>query len=169
MNIIATKLSSAMSHRQGYISISDAMEPNLKSYTFSNCIKLKKDSLGFTKWVLYWDDADFVVVFTVITTLLSTGFVKATVIDRELTDIQTVGEYTGKNAFTEVYSVQGKYLTSKNRDSIVSSALSSGDFVPSTTNAHSIKAQKKAEENAAHIKSKVDEIAEAWGITPKKS
>jgi hypothetical protein len=167
MNIIATKLSSAMSHRQGYISISDAMEPNLKSYTFSNCLKLKKDSLGFTKWVLYWEDADFVVVFTVLTTVLSTGYIKATIIDRELTDVNTVGEYTGKNSFTEVYLVQGKYVTGKSRDSIVTSALTKGDFSP--TNAHAIKAEQKAVQNAAHIQAKVDEIAEAWGITPKKS
>lgn len=169
MNIIATKLSSTLSHRQGYISISDAMEPNLKSYTFSNCLKLKKDSLGFTKWVLYWEDADFVVVFTVITTLLSTGYIKATIIDRELTDSQTVGEYTGKSSFTEVYQVQGKYLTSKSRDSIVSSALTSGDFSTKTKSAGTVKAEQKAVQNAEHIQAKVDEIAAAWGITPKKS
>lgn len=172
MNIIATKLSSALSHRQGYISISDAMEPNLKSYTFSNCLKLKKDSLGFTKWVLYWEDADFVVVFTVLTTLLSTGYVKATIIDRELTDVQTVGEYDGKSSFTEVSLVQGKYVTNKTRDALVANNLASGNFrAPSTTsnNVHAQKAIKKAEQNVEHIQSKVDEIAAAWGITPKKS
>lgn len=160
MNIVATKLSSAMSKRQGYLSISDAMEPNLKSYTFSHCIKLKKDALGFTKWVLYWDDTDFVVVFTVITSVLSTGYIKATIIDRELTDVQTVGAYTGKNAFTEVHLVQGKYLTTKERAHQVSTVLSTKDF----------SAQKSIskEKDPAKLQAQIDAIAESWGITPKK-
>lgn len=166
MNIIATKLTNAMSKRQGYITISDAMEENFKSYTFSNCLKLKKDSQGFTKWVLYWDDVDFVVVFTVITTVLSTGYVKATIIDRKLTDVQTVGSYQGKLSFCEVEEVQGKYLTKKARDTLVQEALASHNFSARGTTQE---AQKpKEQKNKAEIKSQVDAIAAAWGITPKK-
>ncbi|AZU98411.1 hypothetical protein BZF66_05520 [Salmonella enterica] len=160
MNIVATKLSSSMSKRQGYLSISDAMEPNLKSYTFSHCLKLKKDALGFTKWVLYWDDTDFVVVFTVITTVLSTGYIKATIIDRELTDVQTVGAYTGKNSFTEVHLVQGKYLSTKDRANAISTALSTHDFREHNTS---------TKEDPKKLQAQIDAIAESWGIKPKKS
>lgn len=163
MNIVATKLSNAMSKRQGYVSISDAMEENFKSYTFSHCLKLKKDSQGFTKWVLYWDDVDFVVVFTVITTVLSTGYVKATIIDRKLTDVQTVGEYGGKLSFCEVEEVQGKFLTKKARDLKVQEALATHDF--------SVRGKQTTKEvqDKAVIESQVKSIAEAWGITPKKN
>jgi|AGFT01.1.fsa_nt_gi hypothetical protein len=163
MNIVATKLSTAMSKRQGYLSISDAMEQNLKSYTFSNCIKLKKDALGFTKWVLYWDDTDFVVVFTVITTLLSTGYVKATIIDRTLTDVQTVGAYDGKNAFCEVFLTQGKYLTKKSQTVAAANALSSHDFSAKIQN------NKVKDADPVKMQAQIDSIAEAWGIKSKKS
>lgn len=162
MNIVATKLTSAMSKRQGYVSISDAMEDNFKSYTFSNCLKLKKDHTGFTKWVLYWDDVDFVVVFTVITTVLSTGFVKATIIDRTLTDVQTVGPYAGKLSFCEVELIQGKYTTRKVRDAQIQEALSNRDFTSRGV------AKKETAKDAAAIQSQVDSIAAAWGIIPKK-
>lgn len=162
MNIVATKLTNAMSKRQGYISISDAMAENFKSYTFSNCLKIKKDSSGFTKWVLYWDDVDFVVVFTVLTTVLSTGFVKATIIDRTLTDVQTVGEYCSKLSFCEVEEVKGKFLTRKERDAQIQEALSTRDF--------SVRGQTKVqvEKTKAEIQSQIDSIAAAWGISPKK-
>lgn len=162
MNIVATKLTNAMSKRQGYISISDAMEDSFKSYTFSNCLKLKKDHTGFTKWVLYWDDVDFVVVFTVLTTVLSTGFVKATIIDRTLTDVQTVGPYVGKLSFCEVELIQGKYTTRKARDAHVQAELAKHDFT-----ARGVK-KEQTEKDTAEIQSKVDSIAAAWGITPKK-
>lgn len=162
MNIVATKLNTAMSHRQGYVSISDAMEENFKSYTFSNCLKLKKDKSGFTKWVLYWEDVDFVVVFTVLTTVLSTGFVKATIIDRTLTDVQTVGHYAGKLSFCEVEEIQGKFMTRKARDAQVQAALANHDFSVRGNNT------LKDEKNAEAIKIQVDQIAAAWGITPKK-
>lgn len=162
MNIVATKLSNAMSKRQGYISISDAMEDNFKSYTFSNCLKLKKEHSGFTKWVLYWDDVDFVVVFTVLTTVLSTGHVKATIIDRKLTDVQTVGEYCGKLSFCEVEEVKGKFMTKKARDAQVQAALATHDF-----SSRGVTKQKE-EKDAAVIQSQLDSIAAAWGITPKK-
>lgn len=158
MNIVATKLSTSMSNRQGYISISDAMEENFKSYTFSNCLKLKKDSQGFTKWVLYWEDVDFVVVFTTITTVLSTGFVKATIIDRKLTDVQTVGEYCGKLSFCEVQEIKGKFMTTKARDAKVQAELAQHDFTE-----RGVKKQSDAE-----MQSQIDSIAQAWGITPKK-
>jgi len=72
-----------------------------------------------------------------------------------------LSKYTAKNAFTEVHLVHGKYITSKSRDSIVTSELASRDFTAKST--------KKEQEDVRSTQAKIDKIAQAWGITPKKS
>lgn len=158
-NVLATKMTNAMCKRDGYLSISDVTEATFKSYTFNTCLKVKEG--GFVKWVLYWEDCPVVYVFTVLTTILSTGYVKATIIDKQGSFVDTIGAYPAKSntVFGEI--IKGVFYDKAGVHNMAVSELLKRD-VPSNKQA------KKKVQSELDLEQKKLQIEEAWGITSKK-
>lgn len=133
MNVLGTKFTTAMGARNGWFSINEVMEDTFKHYTFNQCLKLKvtpenKDNMNFLQWVMYWEDSPVAVHLHVITTVLSTGYVKATVISKRHVFLDEIGEYPSKQAVMDGFMVDGKFLDRKGFDARNVAKLKSGEF-----------------------------------------
>ena len=114
MKVLVTQFKANTSLREGYLSISDVVENNFKQYIFNSCIKLKPkkgESLEFTKWLAYWEDPPILIEMTVLINVLPTGYVKATIVDKDMKQVSEVGEYPGKQSKTFAHYQNGKFQT----------------------------------------------------------
>lgn len=116
MKVLATQFKANMSLREGYLSISDVVENNFKQHIFNSCIKLtpkKDEKVEFTKWLAYWEGSPVLIEMTVLTTVLPTGYVKVTIVDKAVRGIDEVGFYPGKQSKTMVEYRDGKLLVTE--------------------------------------------------------
>lgn len=114
MKVLVTQFKSNMSLRDGYLSISDVVGNNFKQYIFNSCIKLKPkkdETLEFTKWLAYWEDSPILIEMTVLINVLPTGYVKATIVDKDMKQVSDVGQYPGKQSKTFAQYLNGKFQT----------------------------------------------------------
>lgn len=133
MEVLGTKFSVAMGARNGWFSINEVLEDTFKHYTFNQCLKLKvtpenKDSMNFVQWIMYWENVPVAVHLHVLTTVLPTGFVKATVISKKHVFTDEIGEFPGKGSVVEGYIVDGKFTDKKGVTQHYQNKLNNGEF-----------------------------------------
>lgn len=135
MNVLGTKFSTAMGARNGWFTINEVLDDTFKHYTFNQCLKLKvtpetKDDMNFIEWVMYWEGSPVAVHLHVLTTVLSTGYVKATVISKRHVFTDEIGEFPGKQAIIDGYMIDGKFMDKKGAEAYHTRKLMNGDFRP---------------------------------------
>lgn len=133
MEVLGTKFSVAMGARNGWFSINEVLDDTFKHYTFNQCLKLKvtpenKDDFNFVQWVMYWENVPVAVHLHVLTTVLPTGYVKATVISKKHVFTDEIGEYPSKSAVMNGYIVDGKFMDKKGVEARNLAKLNNGDF-----------------------------------------
>lgn len=133
MNVLGTKFTTAMGARNGWFSINEVMEDTFKQYTFNQCLKLKvtpenKDNMNFVQWVMYWEGSPVAVHLHVLTTVLSTGYVKATVISKRHVFLDEIGEYPSKQAVMDGFIVDGKFVDKKTAEALALAKLMKGEY-----------------------------------------
>ena len=133
MNVLGTKFSTAMGARNGWFSINEVLDDTFKHYTFNQCLKLKvtpenKDAMNFVQWIMYWEDSPVAVHLHVLTSVLPTGFVKATVLSKKHVFIDEIGEYPSKQAVMDGFLVDGKFLDKKGAAAQATDNLMKGKY-----------------------------------------
>lgn len=151
MTVLATQFKRNTEQREGYLSISEVVEGNFKQYIFNASIKLKatksdKDR-GFTKWVAYWEDSPVAIEMTVMTTVLETGYIKATIVDKQVRTIDEIGPYPARNSKVFGNLIDGKFMLDKDAQVYVMD-----------------KVEKAAAKKEVINQSQIDLIKQAWGL-----
>lgn len=134
MHVLGTKFSTAMGARNGWFSINEVLDDTFKQYTFNQCLKLKstqenKEEISdFIEWIMYWEDSSVAVHLHVLTTILSTGYVKATVISKRHVFTDEIGEYPSKSATCVGQMIDGKFLDKKGQIDYAIHKLKTTDY-----------------------------------------
>lgn len=114
MTVLVTMMKKSMVGKPGYIS-----EYPENVYVFDKCLKVRASELDIknvNKWVCFLEGTPIVLVFDVLLTRLSTGYLQAFIYNSkcDVKSTQEVGEYNTKSGawyISEMYS--GKLVTSK--------------------------------------------------------
>lgn len=158
MDVLATQFKRNAEQREGYLSISDVVENNFKQYIFNSSIKLKvsknNNDISFTKWVAYWEDSPIAIEMTVITSVLPTGYVKATIVDKKLRPVDDIGSYPAKHSKVFGRLVDNKFMLNG----------SVGPYVENKMKQMNKAVEVPEKAKAELDQSKIDQIKEAWGI-----
>ncbi|QOE32650.1 hypothetical protein CPT_Muenster_484 [Klebsiella phage Muenster] len=154
MDSLATLFKLNTSEKEGYLSISDL--ENTSEYIFKNTIKIKankdKSNTHFTKWIAYWEGVNFAVEMTVLPKVLSTGFVKVVIIDKNLRPISEIGEYPVKGTKVFGTMINNKFMIEKTKTQYINQVISEFENKP--------KPKTKSETNEEYV----NKIKEAWGL-----
>lgn len=158
MDVLATQFKRNAEQREGYLSISDVTENNFKQYIFNSAIKLKvsknTNDISFTKWIAYWEDSPIAIEMTVITSILPTGYVKATIVDKKVRPVDEICAYPSKHSKVFGRLVDNKFMLDGSVGSYVENKMNQ------INNSSTVPTKVKAELD----QSKIDQIKEAWGI-----
>lgn len=157
MDVLATQFKRNAEQREGYLSISDVAENNFKQYIFNSAIKLKvtknTSDISFTKWVAYWEDSPIAIEMTVITSVLPTGYIKATIVDKKVRPVEDIGIYPAKNSKVFGRLVDNKFmLEGEQLSKYVENKMKNAVELSSPV------------QTSVLDQSKIDQIKEAWGI-----
>lgn len=156
MTVLVTMMKKSMVGKPGYIS-----EYPENVYVFDKCLKVRASEMDIknvNKWVCFLEGTPIVLVFDVLLTRLSTGYLQAFIYNSKC-DVKTtdeVGEYNTKNGtwyVSEIYA--GKLVTPKELIGICQRKyLNNSEFDPSgqVQVARVSTAQKKPAENKGKFK-----------------
>lgn len=114
MTVLVTMMKKSMVGKPGYIS-----EYPENVYVFDKCLKVRASELDIAnvkKWVCFLEGTPIVLVFDVLLTRLSTGYLQAFIYNSkcEIKTTDAVGEYNTKNGMWYVSEIYGdKLVTSK--------------------------------------------------------
>lgn len=154
MDALATLFKLNTSEKEGYLSISDI--ENVGEYIFKNSIKIKankdQSNAHFTKWIAYWEGTNFAVEMTVLPKVLSTGYVKISIIDKKLRTTEEIGEYPSKSTKIFGTMINNKFMVEKTKIQYIADVISEFENRPKP------KTQKETNQDY------VNKIKEAWGL-----
>lgn len=162
MDVLATQFKRNAELREGYMSISEVVENNFKQYIFNSAIKIKptKESpdRSFTKWIAYWEESPIVIEMTVITTVLETGYVKATIVDKKVRTLEEVGEYPARNSKVFGYLIDSKFKLEKDARAYVM------DKVQQLSETQQQQSPAPVSKSEAVDQAAIEQIKKAWGL-----
>lgn len=154
-NVLCTQMTSSMSNRAGYLTIKSIEEDSMDFYTFKDCIKI--ENCDFHTWLCYWENSPLVVKFSVKASKLPNGFVKVVILDKELINIEEIGDYPAKRNHCYGYVINNKFSTENNLSTVVSNELKN----------ISSKNSEKKNLSEDEIKNFKEQISKNWGCTLK--